>query len=472
MGLRGWLAPGARVHLIGVAGTAMASLAGMLKESGYHVTGSDTGVYPPMSTQLEQLGIVVQDGYAAAHLDPAPDLVVIGNALSRGNPEVEEVLNRGLRYESMAVVVKELYLRRSESLVVAGTHGKTTTTSMLAWILECAGRQPGFLIGGVPQNFPQSFRRPSDQNGCFVIEGDEYDTAFFDKGPKFMHYLPRAVVLTSVEFDHADIYKDLDQVKTAFQRLVNLVPGKGVVVAWGGSPSVAECVKIAKCPVVTYGISSGDWSARELAAGENGMRFEVWRGGERLFTAEMKLAGEHNVLNALGACAMASHHGVAPDALRQALATFEGVKRRLEVRGEENGVTVIDDFAHHPTAIQQTLRAARRRYAGRRVWAILEPRSNTLRRRVFEAELVGALAEADRVVIAAVYRPESIPESERLEPQRVIDGLTAQSKPALLLPTADEIVATIGPQLQKGDVVVVMSNGGFGGIHERLLEKL
>jgi UDP-N-acetylmuramate: L-alanyl-gamma-D-glutamyl-meso-diaminopimelate ligase len=472
MGLLGFLAPGAHVHLIGIAGTAMASLAGMLKQSGYRVSGSDTGVYPPMSTQLARLGIAVEDGYAASHLDPAPDLVVIGNAISRGNPEVEEVLNRGLRYESMAVVVAELYLRGSEPLVVAGTHGKTTTTSMLAWILECAGRRPGFLIGGVPQNFTESFRRPPDRDGCFVIEGDEYDTAFFDKGPKFLHYLPRAAILTSVEFDHADIYKDLDAVKLAFKRLVNLVPSQGVIVAWAESAAVRECTARAFCPVISYGLQSGDWTARDLRSDESGTRFEVWRGTERLFCAEMQMAGEHNVLNALAACALASHYHVPADTLRQALAGFQGVKRRLEVRGEKSGVTVVDDFAHHPTAIRQTLRAARRRFPGRRVWAILEPRSNTLRRSVFESELVEALGEADRVVIAAVYRPESIPEAERLEPRRVIEGLNRQGKQAVLLPDAAEIVGAVAPQIQKGDVIVVMSNGGFGGIHERLLEKL
>jgi UDP-N-acetylmuramate: L-alanyl-gamma-D-glutamyl-meso-diaminopimelate ligase len=466
-----FLRPGAHVHLIGICGTAMASLAGMLQEDGYRVTGSDSGVYPPMSTQLAALGIAAQEGYDAARLDPAPDLVVIGNALSRGNPEVEETLNRGLRYESMAVVVKELYLRGRGSLAVAGTHGKTTTTSLLAWILECAGRRPGFLIGGVAGNFSASFRRPAD-SGCFVIEGDEYDTAFFDKGPKFLHYLPRAVILTSVEFDHADIYRDLGEVKTAFRRLVNLVPGNGVIVAWAGSAAVRECLSRAFCPVITYGLSASDWTARELRADEAGTRFEIWRGSERLVEARTVMSGEHNALNALGACALASHYGVAPEVLAQALATFQGVKRRLEVRGEMNGVAVVDDFAHHPTAIQETLRAARARFPGRRLWAVLEPRSNTLRRRVFERELVQALALADRVVVAAVHRPEAIPEPERLDAARVAEALQAQRKPASYLAAPGEILDAITPQLQPGDVVVIMSNGGFGGIHEALLLRL
>ncbi len=456
------------VYLIGIGGTGMASLAGMLQQSGYRVSGSDAGVYPPMSTVLEQMGITVHNGYDAAHLDPAPNLVVVGNALSRGNPEVEAVLDRGLRYESMARVVKDLFLRGREVLVVAGTHGKTTTSSMLAWILETAGLCPGFLIGGVPGNFSAGFRLPAGEGGLFVIEGDEYDTAFFDKGPKFLHYLPRSIILTSVEYDHADIYPDLEAVKLAFRRLVNLAPGKGAIVAYGEGPAVRECVSKALCPVENYGLGEGlPWRiARIEQAGEQ-MHFEIHCRGELFLRAEMNLAGEHNALNALAAVALASRYGVTANQAGEALRTFRTVKRRLEIIGEAAGVIVVDDFAHHPTAIRETIRAARSRFPGRRLWAVLEPRSNTLRRRIFEKELGEVLSLADHAAIAGVFKSSNIPEQERLDPERL-----AQRIGARYFATAGEIVAGIAPELTRGDVVLIMSNGGFDGIHGQLLKKL
>lgn len=468
-----FLTPGAAVHLIGICGTGMASLAGLLQESGYRVTGSDSNVYPPMSTFLEELGIPVQQGYAAENLEPPPDLVVVGNALSRGNVEIEVMLDRALRYESMARVLKELFLRGRESLVVAGTHGKTTTSSLLAWILDAAGLAPGFLIGGIAENFASGFRTPHGPGGWFVIEGDEYDTAYFDKGPKFLHYLPQAMILTSIEYDHADIYADLDSIKTAFRRLVNLAPGRGLIVAHGESASVEECVSRAFCPVERYGFAgSCFWRAQNVEHSGEWTRFEIYRGGERFLKAEMPLPGRHNVLNALAATALAARYEVSAEVICRALRSFRGIKRRMELRGEVAGVAVMDDFAHHPTAIRETLRAVRLRFPGRRIWALLEPRSNTLRRRVFEKELSASFDGADQVIIAGVYRSGNIPEAERLVPECVVENLVRRGLSARYFPSAQAIVEAIAPEVRSGDVIVVMSNGGFEGIHEKLLAAL
>jgi UDP-N-acetylmuramate: L-alanyl-gamma-D-glutamyl-meso-diaminopimelate ligase len=469
------LRPGARVHLVGIAGTAMGSLAGLLQAAGYRVTGSDAEIYPPISTQLAELNIPVREGYRASNLDPAPDLpvpdlVVIGNALSRGNEEVEAILDRKLNYASLPETLRELFLRGRETMVVAGTHGKTTVTSLLSWIFHDAGLAPSFLIGGVPGNFPQSFAL--DSGSHFVIEGDEYDTAFFDKGPKFLHYRPDSAVLTSIEFDHADIYKDLAAVETAFQRLVNLIPRRGCLIAQAESETVRRCIARAFCTVETFGFEEGDWQARDISATERATTFRVIRRGEALGPVTMQQFGRHNVANALAAAAMASHYGIGWEAIRRALASFQGVKRRMEVVGEAGGVTVVDDFAHHPTAIRETLRAARARFAGRRLWAVLEPRSNTLRRSVFQAELVDALAGSDRVVLAEVFRSDRIPPAERLNPEAVRDELNRRGVHAEFGGGADQIVESMASQLRSGDVVVVMSNGGFGGIHRKLLDAL
>ena len=474
----------AHIHLIGVGGTAMGALAGLLREAGYRVTGSDAEVYPPISTLLDDLGIPVREGYRAGNLEPPPDLVVIGNALSRGNEEVEAVLDAKLPYASLPEVLRELFLRGRETIVVAGTHGKTTVTSILAWIFHSAGLAPGFLIGGVPLNFSQSFSRGSGPH--FILEGDEYDTAFFDKGPKFLHYRPDAAVLTSVEFDHADIYRDFEAVQTAFKRLVNLVPRRGFLVAYAESPAVRQCREQAFCAVETFGLKQGDWRACEIRCVPNPSRnregtvsydgqtteFIVEYRGRRLGPLRTKLFGEHNVLNVLAAAAMAFRYGVSWEKISAAVETFEGVRRRLEVVGEAGGVVVVDDFAHHPTAIRETLRAARARFPGRRLWALLEPRSNTLRRNVFREELIEALGGADQVVLADVYRKEKLPEAERLDPQRVLAGLRARSIPTGFASGADAIVESVLPQLRSGDIVIAMSNGAFGGIHKKLLAAL
>jgi len=464
------------IHLSGICGTAMASLAGLLQLQGHRITGSDKAAYPPMSDLLHSLGIPILEGFAESNLSPAPDLVVIGNALSRGNAEVEYVLDQRIPFTSLAALLHEEFLAGRESLVVAGTHGKTTTTSMLAWIYQVASkidaqREPSFLIGGVAENFATSFQlRPTR---TFIIEGDEYDTAFFDKGPKFLHYFPDALILTHVEFDHADIYADLEAVKTAFKRLVNLVPRRGLIVAYDGSGNVTECLKPALCRVERYGFSDGaDWQIRNLRHEDGLTRWEVWHEGALWAELEMELAGEHNALNATAAAALACGLGIGKESIQAALGSFKSVKRRLEVRAVVNNITVIDDFAHHPTAIRETLRALRSVYPESRLWAVLEPRSNTLRRKVLQADLVESLRLADRVVLAGVYQQQRIPDAERLHPEDVIESLHAEGAQAELHPDGDAIVDSIAPQLEPGDVVAILSNGAFDGIYEKLPARL
>jgi UDP-N-acetylmuramate: L-alanyl-gamma-D-glutamyl-meso-diaminopimelate ligase len=450
----------------------MASLAGLLQLQGHRITGSDRAAYPPMSHLLRGLGIPILEPYAESNLEPAPDLVVIGNALSRWNPEVERVLDERIPFTSMAALLREEFLKGRESLVVAGTHGKTTTTSMLAWIYQFASQQdaalePSFLIGGVAENFGSSFQLRHTRT--FIVEGDEYDTAFFDKGPKFLHYFPDGLILTHVEFDHADIYDDLKAVKTAFKRLVNLVPRRGLIVAYDGNANVSECVAGALCRVERYGFSAeADWQIRNLRHVDGRNCWEVWRGGALWAELEMQLAGEHNALNATAAAALAFGQGIGKEAIEGALASFKSVKRRLEVRAEIGGITVIDDFAHHPTAIRETLRALRAVYPQARLWAVLEPRSNTLRRKVLEGDLVESLRTADRVMLAGVYQQQRIPEDERLHPEDVVQALNAAGTQAELCADVEAIVDTIASQLKAGDVVAILSNGGFDGIYEKL----
>jgi UDP-N-acetylmuramate: L-alanyl-gamma-D-glutamyl-meso-diaminopimelate ligase len=430
-----------------------------------------------MSDQLRALGIHVAEPYAAANLEPKPDLVVVGNAISRGNVELEQVLDTRIPFCSMAALLHDEFISGRESLVVAGTHGKTTTTSMLAWIYEVASRTdarfaPSFLIGGVAENFGTSFMvRPivRDTRPPFLIEGDEYDTAFFDKGPKFLHYFPDAAILTHVEFDHADIYADLEAVKTAFKRLVNLIPRRGRIVAFDGSENVSECLAKAFCFVERFGLGTDSyWRVSQMRHEGGSTHWRLDRGGEFFADLTLPMAGEHNAMNATAAAALASGQGVPVAAIVEALATFKSVKRRLEVRAEVAGVTVIDDFAHHPTAIRETLRALREAYPGRRLWAVLEPRSNTLRRNVFAAAMVDSLALADAVVLAQVFKSESIPVAERLHPEEVVAGLNDRGVPAELHEDADAIVDALVPELRSGDVVAILSNGGFGGIYEKL----
>jgi UDP-N-acetylmuramate: L-alanyl-gamma-D-glutamyl-meso-diaminopimelate ligase len=404
-------------------------------------------------------------------LKPRPDLVVVGNAISRGNPEIEHVLDERIPFRSLPDILYEHFLRSRESIVVAGTHGKTTTTSMLSWIFQSAGKDPSFLIGGIAENFSSSFALKQGKH--FIIEGDEYDTAFFDKGPKFLHYFPQSIILTSVEFDHADIYKDLDAVKIAFKRLVNLVPRKGKIIAYDANANVDECVARAFCPVERYGMAKDShWQITGIRFEPERTLWSVLKEGTPWAEFEFSLAGEYNVVNATAAAAMATHYGIEHPAIAEALKTFKSVKRRLEIKAQVDGITIIDDFAHHPTAIAETLKAIRTRYPGTRLWAVFEPRSNTLRRKVFEKDLVKSLALADQVVIASIFKPEAVPEKERLVIASVVSGLTKLRKPARELKDADAIVSTVAPELSSGDVVAILSNGGFGGIYEKLPRRL
>ena len=459
------------IHLIGICGTAMASLAGMLNARGFHVTGSDAAAYPPMSDFLASLGIPVAQPFSAENLKPQPDLVVVGNAISRGNPELEHVLDVRIPFCSLPQILHDEFLRGKEVIVIAGTHGKTTTTSMLSWIFHSAGLAPSFLIGGIAENFGSSFALGKGKH--FIIEGDEYDTAFFDKGPKFLHYFPDRVILTSVEFDHADIYKDLDAVETAFKRLVNLVPRRGTLVAIDTGASVERCIAKAFCPVERYGLQEkAKWQIVDLRFEPAKTSWTVLRDGKRWAEFEFALAGEYNVCNATAAAAMASDCGISVENIQAALRTFRSVKRRLEVKAQVNGVTIIDDFAHHPTAIAGTLTALRGCFPGSRLWVILEPRSNTLRRNVFQHELANSLALADEVVVAGVFKSDAIPPAERLDLISVGADLEQRGKRARIISGADGIVQVVAPELRSGDVVAILSNGGFEGIYEKLPAKL
>jgi UDP-N-acetylmuramate: L-alanyl-gamma-D-glutamyl-meso-diaminopimelate ligase len=443
----------------------------MLREKGHAVCGSDSDVYPPMSDFLDRLGITVFKGYDAANIEKAkPELVVIGNALSRGNVEIEYVLDQGIRYASMAETVKELFIRGKNSIVVSGTHGKTTTTAMLAWLLEVAGRKPSFLVGGIAENFGTSFQVADGPD--FVIEGDEYDTAFFDKGPKFLHYLPRIVLLKNIEFDHADIYADLEAIKTAFRRLINIVPASGLIIAGVDSPVVNELIPAAFSRVASVGIGVGDWQAVNIRATEEGMVFDVVLGTSPVGHFSIGLPGTFNVQNALGAIIVGRELGISNDVIQKALSTFKSVKRRLELRGEVNGVRIYDDFAHHPTAVAATLTAVRERYPAARIWAVFEPRSQTCRRRVFEPDFIEAFTKADATVIAPVFGASHLDPEQTLSPGRVAEGIRVRGGKASTFGSTEEIVEYLATQVRGGDHVVVMSNGGFDNIHNRLLDRL
>jgi len=466
-------------HLIGIGGTAMASLAGLLKAAGHTVTGSDERVYPPMSTALQQMGIAYKEGYRAENLEPRPDMVVVGNVVSRGNPELEEVLMRKLRYTSAAATIKEEFIWGHHSLAVAGTHGKTTTTSLLAWTLESAGLKPSFLIGGVAENFGSSFRLTDSK--YFVIEADEYDTAYFDKGPKMWHYLPDTAIVNNIEFDHADIYRDEEAYKFAFARFINLVPRNGVVIAGWDSPIVRELAPKSPAPVESFAYGDDSlkpsgvqthWHARDVEFDESGTRFRAFRSETEWGRVDTPLAGAFSVRNVLAVIAAGESVKADRDGVREGLRTFKSVKRRMEVRGEVRGVAVIDDFAHHPTAIRETIDAVRQKYKGRRLVAVYEPRSYTAQRREFQDEYANAFRGADEIVFASLYRPDRYTKETALDLQQLIRELSASGKGAKELKDADAIVKDLSPRLRERDVVLIMSNGGFGGIHEKLLDAL
>ncbi len=460
------------IHLLGIAGSAMAPVAGMLKERGFRVTGTDVNVYPPALTLLDSLGIQWNEGFREENLNPAPDLCVIGNANSRGNPEVEYILDEKIPYCSMPQVLEDYFLPGHTSVVVAGTHGKTTTTAMLAWIFQVAGRRPDFLIGGVAPNFgDRSYGLGGGEE--FIIEGDEYDSAFFDKAPKFLHYHPAELIITSLEYDHADIYPDLASIELQFRRLVNLVPRRGRIVAWGESAEVRAAVAKAFCPVETFGLSSDcDWYVGETRWHDAATEFPVLYQGREVTRIRMPVAGRHNVLDALAAVALAYGRGVECEAIEQAFATFQSVRRRMEIKGEANGVLIVEDFAHHPTAIGLTLEGARTRWPGRKIWAAIEPRSNTMRRKVFQDALPEALAIADHVVIGPVSRAQLLAEDERLSPEAIAENLRQHGRSAQAFASAPEIAEYLAANANPGDLILVMSNGSFDGLCAKLLEKL
>jgi len=453
------------VHFLGICGTAMGSVAAAMKDRGFRVTGQDDKVYPPMSVFLADKGIAITPGFRAEDI-PAADVIVVGNAMTRGNPAVEAVLNRKLFYLSLPETLKQFFLRGRHNLVVTGTHGKTTATSLLAWIFESAGLAPGYLIGGIPANLGQGACLRESKH--FIIEGDEYDTAFFDKRAKFIHYLPELVIVNNIEFDHADIYRDIGEIKTSFRRLLNIVPSEGMVLLNGDDPHCLDVAKTCPAPVVEVGFSPNAGNRiRHPAHGTNGSSFELF--GENF---SIPMSGDFNIRNAAMAASAAHYYGISPEMIRAALASFQGIKRRQEVRGTVRGITVIDDFGHHPTAIRETLAGLRAKFGRARIWAVFEPRSNTTRRAVFQNVLPAAFAEADGVFIAKVARLDQLPENERLNPEKVVADIAASGKPAFYEPTADDIVARLAPLARTGDVVAVFSNGGFDGIHQKLLDRL
>jgi UDP-N-acetylmuramate: L-alanyl-gamma-D-glutamyl-meso-diaminopimelate ligase len=463
------------VHVIGIGGSAMSPLAGMLRESGFRVTGSDSGVYPPASTLLENLGISFFHTFDAAHLRPAPDLVVVGNIIARGNPELEEVLDRKFPYRSLPEMLEEVFLPGKHSIVVSGTHGKTTTTAMLAWIFQTAGKRPNFLVGGVAENFGKSYGLGGGEE--FILEGDEYETAIWDRGPKFFHYHPDDLIITSLEYDHADIYADFETYELAFRRLVNLVPRRGRVVIWGDTedsgPALRRAAEKAFCPVETYGFTANnDWIASNVVADAETMRFRVSYRGKGFGDFTLRATGRHNVLNAMAAIAVAHGRGISAHTLAEALSSFRSVKRRMDVKGEPGGILVVDDFAHHPTAVRATIEAARSRWPKRRLWAILEPRSNSMRRKVFQESLPKALALADRVVLGGVFRAQQLGDDNRLAPDSVARSVRELGKDARAFEGAEAISEYLSAEAKPGDLLLIMSNGSFDGLCERLLKKL
>ncbi len=463
------LKPNSHVHLMGVGGTAMASLAGLLKQKGYQVTGSDQGVYPPMSDQLAALGISVMEGYQAENLHPAPDFVVVGNVITRVNPEAQELLSSKIPYASLPEVMGELVLGSRDSYVISGTHGKTTTTALAAWVMTELGLQPGFMVGGIPVNFKKSF--DFGEGNCFVIEGDEYDTAFFDKVPKFTHYRPKFVVLTSVEFDHADIYSDMEQIRSAFKKLVSLIPQEGLLVYNSGSDEVQKIAADFQGAKISYGVSEGELRATDYTLSEEGMRFQCVYKGESLGEFESSMFGEHNLLNHLAVLGYAVHHRWPLDSVREAFKSFKGVKRRQEILGRPRDIWVIEDFAHHPSAVQLTIEAMKKRFPKARLFSLFEPRSATSRRNIFQEDYARAFLSSDTVWIAPPFHQENIPPAERFSSESLVVDLKSRGVDARVL-TSDQMVESVQSEARPGDVVLVMSNGAFDGIYAKLLKTL
>ena len=460
-----------KIHLIGICGTGMGSLAGLLVEAGHEVRGSDENVYPPISTMLERQGIHLMPGYHPANLDWAPDLVVIGNIATRTNPEAEEVVRRAIPFRSFPQAVEEFFLRDRHPVVVAGTHGKTTTSALMAWVLSEAGRDPSWLVGGVLRGQELSFHLGKGDH--FVIEGDEYESAYFDKGSKFLHYRPRTALLTSVEFDHAEMFKDLEAVKQAFAAFLALVPEDGTLIYCADDPLARSLAQACPARRVDYGVKEkAVWVGRTRKATPQGILFDVFRGNERFASYTSPLTGNHNLQNILSVTAAGFHLGLMPEEIGKGLASFPGVKRRQEIRGVARGVTVVDDFAHHPTAVRGTIAALAEQFAGNRLWAVFEPRTNTSRRAIFQSEYAEAFDQADEVIVAAVDHPERAPQGDRFSAERLVEDLKHRGLSARYVPDVPSIVDILARESRDGDVVLVMSNGSFGGIHQRLLDAL
>jgi UDP-N-acetylmuramate: L-alanyl-gamma-D-glutamyl-meso-diaminopimelate ligase len=463
--------PTMHIHLLGICGTGMAALAGILKEQGHHVTGSDEHVYPPMSTLLEGLGIPIQNGYSPANLDPTPDLVVVGNVIRRENPEAQAVLGQNLPRLSLPEALNRFLVGHRESIVVAGTHGKTTTTALIAWLLYALGLDPGFMVGGIVKNFQTNYRVG---HGNFVVmEGDEYDTAFFDKRPKFVHFQPRAGVLTSIEYDHADIYPDLNRIIQAFESFLGTVPADGRVLAWGDAPLVREVCRRNHAPISFYGLN-GDvvWQAAAIRPAPRGMNFTVLNESTRWGEFFLPMMGEHNVLNALAALAVLAEVGVEPQALQEVLPGFKGVKKRQDVAGEFDGILVLEDFAHHPTAVGVTLAAVRQAYPTRRLVAAFEPRTNTSRRKIFQEPYAQAFKDADLILVREPPDLWKVEPEEQFSSRQLVADLKGRGQEALYFPDTDELLEGLIQLLHPGDVVLVMSNGDFDHLVPRLCAAL
>lgn len=465
------LKPGAHIHLIGICGTAMASLAGLLKDRGFKITGSDSNPYPPMSTQLENLGVKIQTPYSRNNLSPRPDFVIVGNVISAGNEEAQELIRLDIPYTSLAQAMGEFIIQDRHSIVISGTHGKTTTTSMMTWVADQVGVQPGFLIGGIPKNYEHSFANP--KGNFFVIEGDEYDTAYFDKVPKFTHYRPTSAVLTSIEFDHADIYPNLEAILAAFSRLMKLIPKEGNLVAWAEDKNIQSLLSQCQGKVITYGFNEGNYRARNIQVSSEWTQFEVVGPQDAsLGVYRMKMSGQYNILNALSVIALSEQLQWPREKVREALSSFLGVKRRQDIIGEPRGILVIEDFAHHPTAVRETLKGLKQKYAQRKVFAVFEPRSATSRRKVFQKDYVAAFQSADVTLIAKAFDQSKIDEAERFSTLELVNDLKSSGQSANEFSSVDEIVSSLKAETKPGDLIVIMSNGGFDGIYKKLLESL
>ena len=459
------------IYLIAICGTGMASLAGLLQKSGYLVTGSDANIYPPMSTLLKSSGIDIKSGYQRNNITADIDQVIVGNAVSKNNPEVLAVQEKGIPYISFPEAIKKFYLKNQKSLVVTGTHGKTTTTALLSWVLHSAKRKPGFMVGGWMKNFDCNHAIPEGK--FFVSEGDEYDTAFFDKGPKFLHYSPFASILTGIEFDHADIYRDLDHIKNSFRKFVNIIHPSGFLLAAFSDKNVQDVLADASCQVETYGFSSSaDWVIGDYKFVSGKGYFTLSHQNVNVANFNLPMIGRHNIQNATSVAVMGLKLGLTTQEIQEGFHTFKGIKRRQEVLGVKNGVTVIDDFAHHPTAIQLTLEGIKEAYPGQRIWAIFEPRSATCKRKVFEDRLPKSFTPADLVIIADLFAPDKIDPKDRLNPELVVENINNDGGDAYFIPDTEALINKLITECRPKDVLLIMSSGGFSGIHQKLIARL